>query len=153
MKRFGAGGCAVSPRWGRAVAAGAAGLWFALLGGCDGITGSGDRDQAEVAIQRLGPGDSVTLVTSTDFSVGGGGEVILIRSDTQRVRLPFLRGYSLESLDRFFVEAGPAVSGDTTSIRMEVTIDGRDWYDEQATLGVGDPGVLAFVYRFNVPRF
>lgn len=130
-----------------------AGLWFALIGGCDAITGSGDRERAEVAIEGLGPGDSVTLVTSTDFSVGGGGEVILIRADTQQVRLPHRRSYALASLDRFFVEAGPAVPGDTTSIRMEVTIDGRDWYDEQATLGVGDPGVLAFVYRFSVPRF
>lgn len=125
---------------------------LAGIGACDPTPGPSTRDQAEVEIRALASADSIGLVTSTDFAISPDGRVLLLRADTQRVGLPFARIYPLDGLDRFFIEASPAAPGDTASIRMEVRIDGRDWYDEQATLGLGDPGVLAFVYRFSVPQ-
>lgn len=92
---------------------------------------------------------AVTLVTSTDFVVTAN-TVGLITADTQAVSLPFDREFPLNGQDRFYVSVRPA-DGDGT-LRMQVMIDDRDWYDEARQFGVDTVTAMQFVYRFNVPR-
>ncbi len=118
---------------------------------CDVLTGSAEREEAEVEITALASAQAVTMVTSTLFSVVSGGDVVLLEADTQVVALPFLRTFRLDGGNRFFVSVGPSEPGDTASVHMAVDIDGRSWFDEERTLGVDSIGTMTFVYRFSQP--
>jgi hypothetical protein len=124
-------------------------LWMALTG-CDALTGSTERKEARVEVTPLGEEGSLSMVTSTSFSVGGD-RVLLIESDTQVVALPSTHIIPLDDQRRFFVSVGPAVEGDTTTVQMEVWIDDAPWFLEQRTLGVDSIGTMTFVYRFSQP--
>jgi hypothetical protein len=118
--------------------------------GCDGLTGSSERDEARVVVTPLGPAGAVSMVTSTSFAVSGD-RILLVTSDTQAVPLPSTLTFPLNGEGRFYVSVGPENEGDTTSVQMEVWIDDEPWFLDQRTLGIDSVGTMTFVYRFSQP--
>ncbi len=129
-----------------------AGVLYTAVSGCDGITGSSQRDEARVEVTPLGSAGEVSLVTSTSFGVSGD-RVLLVEADTQSVPLPSTLTFPLNSERRFYVSVGPLNQGDTTSVQMEVWIDDVPWFLDQRTLGLDSIGTMTFIYRFSASRF
>ncbi len=137
---------------GRRTLLGSAAAMTVLAGAaCDSLTHSAEREVAEVSIDALASASSVRMITSTVFSVVEAGDVVLIEADTQVVSLPLLRQFTLEELNRFYISIAAVAAGDTASVRMQVKIDGKSWFDEQRTLSADSTGVMTFVYRFSQP--
>lgn len=126
------------------------GVLSAAAWGCDGITGSSERDEARVEVTPLGSAERVSMVTSTSFSVAGD-RILLIESDTQAVSLPSTLTFPLSDERRFYVSIGPETEGDTASVQMEVWIDDVPWFLDQRTLGLDSIGTMTFIYRFTQP--
>ncbi|HSM03253.1 MAG TPA: hypothetical protein VK858_01475 [Longimicrobiales bacterium] len=120
------------------------------MGACDSL--APERDEARVVVSALGGASQVSLITSTDFDVGGG-EVFLAEADTQVAAVPLDDVFPLDGEQRFMVSVGPGVEGDTATLRMEVWIDGQSWFNDARTLGVDSTTYMTFVYRLRQPRF
>ena len=133
-------------RWGAIAVA-----WLGL-GACDSLTGSDERAEARVEVRALGGASEVSLITSTDFDVGGG-QVFLAEADTQVVAVPLDDVFALDGDQRFMVSVGPSMEGDTATLRMEVWIDGQAWFNDSRTLGVDGTTYMTFVYRLRQPGF
>ena len=130
-----------------------------LLGACEWLTGVNEPDELDLTIESSDV-DQVTLVTSTYFLMVPDPEcpdvcesiVQLVESDTTVVSLPFERTYPFTSRQQYFVETWPP-DGETATLSMLVTIDGKVWYDDfRELLPAGNEGereTLRFVYSFN----
>ena len=134
--------------WVRAVGLVAAGAVTAA--GCDTLTASLERNEATVELTPLGTAETVSMVHSTSFSVGGD-RILLLASDTQSVSIPATLRFPLDDRERFYVSVRPDAEGDTASVRMEVWIDGVSWFVDRRTLGLDSIGAMTFVYRVTRP--
>ncbi len=127
------------------------GVLCGTAAGCDGITGSSERNEARVEVRPLGGAEGVSMITSTSFGLAGE-RILLVESDTQSVSIPSTLTFPLDGERRFYVSVGPRNEGDTASVRMEVWIDDVPWFLDERTLGVDSIGTMTFVYRFTQPR-
>jgi hypothetical protein len=120
----------------------------ATIGGC-GLLDPPVPDEARVVIE--GPaGARARLLTSTRFVAGlaedGGTRVVIVRSDTVEVDLPFESRHAIRADQRFFVQAEPLDEG-VSGFRMRVFLDDRAEFDETGLLRTDAP--FRFVYTFN----
>jgi len=95
-------------------------------------------------------GKSVRLIVSTEFvaAVNDAGQtrVVIIKSDTLQVTLPYSKEYNIEDKQRFFAETARSAE-DLSAIHMQVFVDSRKQFDESGALLPGQP--YRFVYTFN----
>lgn len=116
-------------------------ILIVLAGGCDWISGSdqGFADEGRVLID----GSSTVpllLVTSTNFLQGFdplSGETVttILSADTITLnQLPTDQRYPLSGKDRFLARIANPSTGATATIHMQVRMDGRQVFDQHATL-------------------
>ena len=95
-------------------------------------------------------GKTVRLIISTEFVAAvnevGQTRVVIIKSDTVQVPLPYQKEYNIEEQQRFFVETARSAE-DVQSLHMQVFVDSRKQFDESGLLIAGQP--YRFVYTFN----
>jgi hypothetical protein len=95
-------------------------------------------------------GKAVRLIISTEFvaavNESGQTRVVIIKSDTVQVTLPYQKEYNIEEQQRFFVETARSAE-DVRSLHMQVFVDTRKQFDESGVLIAGQP--YRFVYTFN----
>jgi hypothetical protein len=95
-------------------------------------------------------GKTVRLIISTEFvaavNEAGQTRVVIIKSDTVQVTLPYQKEYNIEQQQRFFAETARSAE-DVGSLHMQVFVDNRKQFDESGKLIAGQP--YRFVYTFN----
>ena len=119
-----------------------------IASGC-GLIEDPSPDRARLQIEG-DAGKTVRLIVSTEFVAAvnevGQTRVVIIKSDTLQVTLPYTKEYNIEDQQRFFAET--ARSGeDLSAVHMQVFVDSRKQFDESGALLSGQP--YRFVYTFN----
>ena len=111
------------------------------LAGCDSIFGPNRRrlaDDARIIIQGTSP-VPLLLVTSTSFTAvrDQNGELVstLVQADTVTLTtLPAQFDHDLRGRDRFLVRLINPDLNETAAIHMQVLLDGRISFNQQATM-------------------
>jgi hypothetical protein len=121
---------------------------LAVVSGCSlGVDPSPNR--ARLMIEG-DAGKAVRLIISTEFvaavNESGQTRVVIIKSDTVQVTLPYQKEYNIEEQQRFFVETARSAE-DLQSVHMQVFVDSRKQFDESGALISGQP--YRFIYTFN----
>jgi hypothetical protein len=135
----------------RLLLAGVLSLLTLPLLACDGIFNIRDRrpDQARVVVTGQSP-VPLRLVLSTNFTAEynfetGIWDVNLITAEEYDLPLPIEQTIQLTT-DRFFARLINPSTEEQATVHMEVFFDGRQWYNQQATLVDSQ---LEFLHVFN----
>ena len=95
-------------------------------------------------------GKTVRLIVSTQFVAAvnetGQTRVVIIKSDTVQVTLPYTKEYNIEDHQQFFAETARSAE-DLQALHMQVYVDSKKQFDESGALRSGQP--YRFVYTFN----
>ena len=121
-----------------------------VVSGC-GLADDPSPNRARLTIEG-DAGKQVRLIVSTEFvaavNESGITRVVIIKSDTVQVTLPYQREYNIEAQGRFFAETARSAE-DLASVHMQVFVDSRKQFDESGKLISGQP--YRFIYTFNQP--
>jgi hypothetical protein len=123
------------------------------LAGCNSITDTDTRPvtNARVVVSGTSPVPLV-LVTSFDFGATRSAEtnelqVFMVHADTTTISLPYDQTHPFGGSDRFHVRLINPDLNETASVRMQLFVDGRAVFDQQANMR---DATLTFTF-FNFP--
>jgi hypothetical protein len=119
-----------------------------IASGC-GLIDDPSPNRARLTIDGAA-GKTVRLIVSTSFvgtvNESGQTRLVIIKSDTVQVTLPYTKDYNIEDQQRFFAETARSAE-DVSALHMQVFVDSRKQFDETGALLSGSP--FRFVYMFN----
>ena len=130
-----------------------------LLGACEFLTGVNEPDEIDITIESTEVTQAI-MVTSTFFVQIPDPEcpdecerlVEFVDADTTTITLPYHQVFPFTERQQYFVETWPS-GGQPATLSMDISIDGKVWYDDFRRLlpenSEGEQETLRFVYQFR----